>query len=111
MKKALPLLLLAAASLGASAAEALWLRDVKISPKGDRIAFTYKGDIYTVPVTGGAATRLTTRDSYESNPIWSPDGTKIAFASDRNGNPDIFIMDAAGGSAVRLTSNSAAEIP
>lgn len=112
MKKALPLLLLAAtAAVGASAAEALWLRDVKISPKGDRIAFTYKGDIYTVPVAGGTATRLTTVDSYEANPIWSPDGSKIAFSSDRNGNADVFVMDAAGGHATRLTSNSAAETP
>lgn len=112
MKKALPLLLLAAtAAVGASAAEALWLRDVKISPKGDRIAFTYKGDIYTVPVAGGTATRLTTVDSYEANPVWSPDGSKIAFSSDRNGNADVFVMDAAGGHATRLTSNSAAETP
>ena len=112
MKKALPLLLLAAMTApGLMAAEALWLRDVKISPKGDRIAFTYKGDIYTVPVAGGAATRLTSLDSYESTPVWSPDGKKIAFASDRNGNADIFIMDADGGSATRLTSNSATETP
>jgi tricorn protease len=89
----------------------LWLRDVKISPNGDRIAFTYMGDIWTVPVEGGEARRLTVRDSYEANPIWSPDGSKIAFASDRNGNYDIFVMDANGGATKRLTSNSAAEIP
>lgn len=113
MKKAFPLLILAAAASlpGASAAEALWLRDVKISPKGDRIAFTYKGDIFTVPVAGGTATRLTTLDSYESNPVWSPDGSRIAFASDRSGNADVYVMDAAGGTATRLTSNSASEIP
>ena len=95
----------------ASAAPALWMRDVKISPEGDKIAFGYKGDIYTVPVTGGEARRLTTLPSYESNPVWSPDGTKIAFASDRHGNFDVFVMDAGGGEATRLTSNSASEIP
>lgn len=101
-----------AISLQAFAAEpALWLRDVAISPKGDRIAFEYKGDIWTVPVAGGNATRLTTRDSYESNPVWSPDGSTIAFASDRHGNFDIFTMLAAGGPAKRLTTNSASEIP
>ena len=89
----------------------LWLRDVQISPNGDLIAFTYKGDIWTVPVSGGEARRLTVRDSYESSPVWSPDGTKIAFASDRSGNNDIYVMDARGGSPRRLTSNSAAEIP
>lgn len=91
--------------------EALWLRDVKISPDGSKIAFQYLGDIWTVPVKGGEATRLTTLDSYESNPIWSPDGKQIAFASDRNGNFDIFVMPAAGGKATRLTRNSASELP
>lgn len=89
----------------------LWLRDVKISPNGDLIAFTYQGDIWTVPVAGGEARRLTAMDSYEASPLWSPDGKKIAFTSDRNGNLDVFLMDAEGGPAKRLTFNSAAEIP
>lgn len=101
----------AATSMMAVAGEALWLRDVKISPDGKQIAFCYKGDIWSVPVTGGQATRLTTVDSYESNPIWSPDGRSIAFASDRHGNMDIFVMSAVGGRAKRLTSNSASETP
>lgn len=105
----------AAALLGGTlvgqAAAPLWLRDVKISPKGDLIAFTYKGDIFTVPVTGGEARRITVRDSYESTPLWSPDGSQIAFASDRNGSTDIYIVDARGGQPRRLTGNSAAEIP
>lgn len=90
---------------------ALWLRDVRISPDGKTIAFEYKGDIWTVPVKGGAASRLTTLDSYESNPIWSPDSKNIAFASDRHGNFDIFVVAATGGPATRLTRNSASEIP
>lgn len=99
------------ASLGAGAATPLWLRDVKIAPDGSRIAFTYKGDIYTVPVTGGRATRLTTQPSYETSPIWSPDSRSIAFASDRNGNFDIYTMPSDGGRAIRLTTNSVREIP
>ncbi len=94
-----------------SAMTPLWLRDIKISPDGQQIAFTYKGDIWKVPTTGGQATRLTTIDSYETTPIWSPDSKKIAFASDRHGNFDIFVMDANGGRATRLTTNSAGEIP
>ncbi|MDE5959308.1 MAG: DPP IV N-terminal domain-containing protein, partial [Muribaculaceae bacterium] len=86
---------LAASSLGLSAASApLWLRDVKISPDGSTIAFTYKGDIYTVPSAGGAALRLTTSGSYESSPVWSPDGKQIAFSSDHHGSADVFVMPA-----------------
>ncbi len=105
-------LLLSALAAGASQSP-LWLRDVKISPSGDRIAFTYKGDIYTVPVSGGQALRLTSQSTYEANPVWSPDGKTIAFASDRNGNFDVFTVAADGtsGDWNRLTFNSASEIP
>ena len=99
------------ASLTVSAVTPLWLRDVKISPDGQQIAFCYKGDIWAVPVVGGTATRLTTQDSYEAFPVWSPDSKQIAFASDRNGGYDIYVMPATGGSAKRLTFNSASEIP
>ena len=89
----------------------LWLRDVMISPDGQQIAFCYKGDIYKVSVNGGQAIRLTTQPTYESTPIWSPDGKQIAFASDRHGNFDVFVMSSEGGDATRLTYNSTSEIP
>ena len=94
-----------------TAATPLWLRDVQISPDGKTIAFTYKGDIFTVPAAGGEAKRLTTAESYESVPVWSPDGKSIAFASDRNGGQDIYIMEAKGGPACQLTFHSVSEIP
>lgn len=102
---------LAAPAAIAATTTPLWLRDVKISPDGAKVAFCYKGDVWTVPATGGTATRLTSGASYEANPVWSPDGTNIAFASDRNGNMDVYIVDAAGGAPRRLTYNSASEIP
>lgn len=111
MKKRLILCAIAAMSVGASASAPLWMRNIAVSPDGKKIAFTYKGDIFTVPVEGGEATRLTTSGSYETAPRWSPDGKKITFASDRHGNLDIFVMNATGGTPVRLTSNSANETP
>lgn len=64
-----------------------------------------------MPTKGGTATQLTTQDSYESNPVWSSDGGQIAFASNRNGNFDVFVMSTNGGVARRLTTHSADEIP
>ncbi len=111
MKKLVSSILFAAATMTVTAATPLWLRDVQISPDGKTIAFTYKGDIFTVPAAGGEAKRLTTAESYESVPVWSPDGKSIAFASDRNGGQDIYIMEAKGGPARQLTFHSVSEIP
>lgn len=111
MKKLLTCLALSLVAASSYAATPLWLRDVQISPDGTEIAFCYKGDIYKVPANGGTATQLTTQASYECSPIWSPDSKQIAFASDRNGNFDLFVMSADGGAARLLTTHSASEIP
>ena len=89
----------------------LWMRYPAISPDGTTIAFAYKGDIYSVPVTGGEARQITTNAAYDTHPVWSPDGKKIAFQSDREGSLDIFIIDAKGGTPTRLTTNSSTETP
>ncbi len=89
----------------------LWLRYPAISPDGGTILFEYKGDIYSVPSTGGRAVPLTISDSYEFAPVWSHDGKQIAFASDRYGNFDVFVMPSKGGEATRLTFHSTREIP
>ena len=105
------LLLGLTAAASAWAGTPLWMRDVRISPDGTQIAFCYKGDLYKVNAQGGEAVRLTSQASYESSPVWSPDGRQIAFASDREGNMDVYVMSADGGSARRLTYNSASEVP
>jgi len=113
--KALSALLVLGAVLGAVPLVAqnspLWLRYPAISPDGQSILFCYQGDIYRVAASGGPAVPLTISDSYDYAPVWSPDGTMVAFASDRYGNFDVFVMPSTGGEATRLTYHSAAEIP
>ena len=88
-----------------------WLRYPAISPDGGTIVFTYKGDLYRVPSSGGTAVPLTMHEAHDTMPVWSHDGKTIAFASDRFGNFDIFVIPAQGGSARRLTFHSASELP
>ena len=111
MKKLFLALIASLFVITALAQQPLWMRYNQISPNGDKIAFTYKGDIYVVDSQGGTACQLTTSTSYDYYPIWSHDGKKIAFATDRNGNFDIYVMSSDGGVAKRVTTNSANETP
>ena len=95
----------------AQTAEPLWMRGGAISPDGASIAFSYMGNIYTVPSVGGEAKQLTTNESYDGTPLWSPDGTELAFASNREGSMDVFVMSAKGGQARRVTTHSFNEYP
>ncbi|HEY0432801.1 MAG TPA: S41 family peptidase [Chitinophagaceae bacterium] len=90
---------------------ALWLRYPQISPDGRTIVFSYKGDLYKVPASGGEAIPLTLNEAYDYMPVFSRDGKWLAFASDRYGNFDVYIMPATGGDARRLTFNSATDLP
>ena len=88
-----------------------WFLHSSISPNGKQIAFSYKGDIYTVPAKGGTARPLTLHSDWDGHPVWSNDGKHIAFASDRNGNLDVYLMPSSGGKAKRLTYHSANDVP
>jgi len=113
MKKTLLLLsfLAFAGFKGNAQTQPRWMQQPSVSPDGKWIAFEYKGNIFKVPYTGGDAVPLTIANSYNGYPIWSHDSKKIAFASDRNGNFDVFVMTASGGEASRLTFNSSRDIP
>lgn len=90
----------------------LWLNHPAISPDGKTVAFSYKGDIYTVPATGGEARVVTSNPAYDSYPVWSPDSKTIAFASDRDGTGmDVYAISSQGGRAVRLTTAGGSETP
>ena len=89
----------------------LWMRHPAISPDGKTIAFSYQGDIFTVPSSGGTAKQITSNAAFDSYPVWSPDGNHIAFASNREGSIDVWVMDANGGIPKRVTTNSGNEYP
>jgi tricorn protease len=77
-----------------------------ISPDGSTIAFSYQGDIWSVPAEGGRAWRMTVHEGYDARPKWSPDGNKIAFVSNRHGNDDVFVMNKNGSQVKQLTHHS-----
>lgn len=78
-----------------------------LSPDGERLCFSWQGNLWVAPVEGGAATRLTANESFDTNPKWSPDGKWIAFNSDREGGTQVFLIPAVGGPARQVTFHSA----
>ena len=87
----------------------LLLRQPAINNNGSVVAFSFQGDIWTVPSSGGKAARLTIHEAYESNPVFSPDGSQIAFSGARFGNNDVFVMSAEGSMPKRLTFHSGSD--
>jgi tricorn protease len=67
------------------------------------ITFTYAGDVYIVPLSGGLATKLTSSIGIEQMSRFSPDGKSIAFIADYDGNTEIYTMSIFGGSPKRIT--------
>ena len=112
MNKLILATLLGAYGLAAQAQDnPLWMRHPAISPNGKTIAFSYQGDIFTVPSSGGTAKQITSNAAFDSYPVWSPDGNHIAFASNREGSIDVWVMDVNGGIPKRVTTNSGSEYP
>jgi tricorn protease len=70
---------------------------------GTEIVFTYAGDLYKAPISGGEATRLTSHLGYEMFPRFSPDGRTIAFTGQYDGNTEVYTIPAEGGEPLRLT--------
>jgi Tol biopolymer transport system component/imidazolonepropionase-like amidohydrolase len=76
---------------------------VDLSPDGATIVFDLVGDLYTLPIGGGKATRITSGPAWDSQPRFSPDGRTIAFTSDRGGTDNLWLADADGENARALT--------
>ncbi|MDD8019590.1 MAG: PDZ domain-containing protein [Acidobacteriota bacterium] len=69
----------------------------------DVVVFSYAGDLYSVPASGGTARRLTSHPGYEAFARFSPDGKYIAFTGEYDGNREVYLMPAEGGNPTRLT--------
>ena len=104
MKKFLLIALTLFAGIRIQAEEARLLRFP--ATNGKEIAFTYAGDLYTVPAAGGMARRLTSHIGYEAFAHYSPDGRTIAFTAEYDGNREVYVIPAEGGEPKRVTYTS-----
>ena len=75
--------------------EASWI-SLDVSRNGQTIVFDILGDLYTIRIAGGRATRITSGMGWDQQPRYSPDGSQIVFVSDRNGSKNIWIANADG---------------
>ncbi len=98
---------LALTAIAFAADEPLLLQKPTLSKT--QIVFAYAGDLWSVAREGGAAARLTSGTGTETDPAFSPDGTRIAFTGEYDGNVDVFVIPAAGGVPKRLTWHPAAD--
>lgn len=83
--------------------EGTWI-SLDVSPDGETIVFDLLGDLYTIPIAGGTATRLTQGLAHDMQPRFSPDGRQIVFVSDRSGDENVWILSLADGSVRALTT-------
>src|SRR6185436_6056816 len=82
--------------------EGTWL-SLDVSPDGRTLVFDLLGDLYTLPIGGGSATRITSGPSWDSHPRFAPDGKSIVFVSDRTGAENVWLADLDGRNARQLT--------
>ena len=82
--------------------EGTWV-SVDVSPDGRTLVVDLTGDLYTLPIAGGRATRITQGMAFDAQPRWSPDGKHIAFVSDRDGSDDVWVVDADGKNARQIS--------
>ena len=76
---------------------------VDVSPDGETLVFDMLGDIYSMPIEGGEVTALTSGIEWNFQPAFSPDGQRIAFISDRDGNDNLWLMDLDGSNLLQVT--------
>jgi tricorn protease len=85
------------------------LAEPSLAPDRPEVAFVSGGDIWTVPLNGGEARLLVSHPATESRPVYSPDGSSVAFSSTRTGNGDVYVLNLGGGQLKRLTFSDSPE--
>jgi imidazolonepropionase-like amidohydrolase/Tol biopolymer transport system component len=85
--------------------EGTWM-NLDVSPDGQTVAFDLLGDIYTMPISGGRPTRITSGLAFDMQPRFSPDGRQLAFTSDRGGGDNIWVMNRDGSGARAITTET-----
>src|ERR1700747_927957 len=91
-------------------AQKAYYTEPAIAPNRAEVAFVSGGDIWTAPLAGGEAHLLVAHPANESRPVYSPDGTRLAFTSNRTGNGDVYVLNLASGALKRITFDDAAEV-
>jgi Tol biopolymer transport system component len=100
-----PLPLAAARTVTFSTSQGSWM-SVDVSPDGKTLVFDLLGQLYTMPIEGGTATALTEGMAYNSQPRFSPDGSRLVFVSDRSGGENLWIMSLDKKDTVQLTKGN-----
>ncbi|MBU1823236.1 MAG: amidohydrolase, partial [Bacteroidetes bacterium] len=103
-EKEAPLPLKPTRTIEFNAKEGTWM-SLDVSPDGKTIAFDLMGDIYTMPIGGGKATKITTGLAFDTHPRFSPDGKKILFTSDKSGSDNIWWIDLEKKDTVQVTKD------
>jgi Tol biopolymer transport system component len=85
--------------------EGSWL-SLDVSPDGQTIVFDLLGDVYTVPIGGGAARQVTRGMAFDAQPRFSPDGSKVLFISDRSGGDNLWTLELATGDSAQITKDN-----
>ena len=82
-----------------------WI-SLDVSPDGTTIVFDHLGNLFTIPITGGDATQLTSGMAFDAQPRFSPDGSRIVFTSDRSGGQNVWVMSMDGSDTIQVTEGA-----